>query len=362
MQISVIHPRELGEPELARWRKFQEADPEQDNPFLSAEFVQTVAELRPYVRVAVVEDGSGIGGFFPFERHRLGIGRPVAAGLTDLQGMVYAAGLELDAARLLRASRLSAWEFDHLHVGQPMFAPYHGSRHPSPVIDLDEGYDSYLAGLRRRSPTTHRMTRYKRNRLGREVGEVRHVAESSDTAALGELLRWKSAQYRRTGRADRFAHPWIVELVERLHAQRTDRFAGSLSLLYAGDEVVAGHFGLRTASQLCTWFPAYDPRFGKYSPGLLQHLGMAEDFAAMGLRFIDMGRGEKDYKESLKTRDLQVAEGRVARATPGAAAHWLVRVPPRALRNTVLATPFLRDQADRVLRTYARLTKGDQTG
>lgn len=355
MQISVIHPSELGEAELARWRKFQDADPEQDNPFLCPEFVQTVGELRPYVRVAVVEDGSGIAAFFPFEKHGLGIGRPVAAGLTDLQGMVYAAGLDLDAVRLLRAAGLSAWEFDHLHVGQPMFARYHHSRHPSPVIDLAEGYDAYLAGLRRRSPTTHRMTRYKRNRLGREVGEVRHVAESSDTAALRALLDWKSAQYRRTGRSDRFAHPWIVELVERLHAIRTDRFAGSLSLLYAGEEVVAGHFGLRTGSQLCTWFPAYDTRFGKYSPGLLQHLGMAEDFAAMGLRLIDMGRGEKDYKESLKTRDLQVAEGRVARLTPGAAAHWAIRVPPRTLRNVVLANPALRDRADWVLRTYARL-------
>lgn len=357
VQISVVRPSELGPAELARWRKFQDADPEQDNPFLSSEFVTAVAELRPQVRVAVIEDGSGVAGFFPYERHGLGIGKPVAAGLTDLQGMVYATGLELDAAWLLRATGLAAWEFDHLHVGQPMFARHHASRHPSPIIELDQGYDAYLAGLRRRSPTTHRMTRYKRNRLGREIGEVRHEAESPDTAALRELLRWKSLQYRRTGRTDRFASPWIVELVERLHAVRTEHFAGCLSLLRAGDEVVAGHFGLRTASQLCTWFPAYDTRFGKYSPGLLQHLGMVEDFAAMGLRHIDMGRGAKDYKESLKTRDLQVAEGRVARATPAAAAHWVLRVPVRRLRNAVLARPYLRDPADRMLKAYGRLVR-----
>ncbi|ADG88640.1 GNAT family N-acetyltransferase [Thermobispora bispora] len=356
MRISVVHPKDLGEPELARWREFQAADPEQDNPFLCPEFVQTVGLLRPQVRVAVIADGSGIWGFFPYERHPLGIGRPVAAGLTDLQGMVYARGLELDAVGLLRATGLAVWEFDHLHPGQPMFAPHHESRHPSPIIELAGGYDEYLATLRRKSPTTYRMTRYKRNRLGREVGEVRHVAESTDTAALRRVMHWKSQQYRRTGRMDRFAHPWIVELVERLHAIRTDRFAGSLSLLYAGDELVAGHFGLRTGSQLCTWFPAYDTRFGKYSPGLLQHLAMAQDFAAAGLRHIDMGRGPKDYKEQLKTRDLEVAEGRVARASAGAAVHWVAQVPLRRLRNAVVSTPFLRDRADRLLKVYGRLS------
>jgi hypothetical protein len=119
---------------------------------------------------------------------------------------------------------------------------------------------------------------------------------------------------------------------------------------------------LRTGSQLCTWFPAYDTAFGKYSPGLLQHLAMAQDFAAMGLRHIDMGRGEKDYKESLKTRDLEVAEGRIARMSPGAGLHWLARMPARKLRNVVLATPFLRERADRVLKTYAKLTGGRADG
>ncbi len=357
VQISVIHPSDLGEPELDRWRKFQDADPEQDNPFLSPEFVQNVGILRPYVRVAVIGDGSGIAGFFPFEKHRLGIGRPVAAGLTDLQGMVYAQGLELDAGRLLRAAGLATWEFDHLSVAQPMFAPHHAARFPSPAIDIADGFDAYLTALRRRSPKTHKMTRYQRGRLGREVGEVRHVAESADGAALRELLAWKSAQYRRTGRTDRFAHPWIVELVERLHAIRTDRFAGALSLLYAGDRLIAGHFGLRTGTRLCMWFPTYDVEYARYSPGMVMHLDIARDFAAMGLTLIDMGRGEKDYKEKLKTRDLEVAEGRVARPSPGAAVQWLARTPVRALRNTVLANPVLRDRADRVLKTYARLRR-----
>lgn len=351
----MVHPKDLGEPELARWREFQAADPEQDNPFLCPEFVQTVGLLRPQVRVAVIADGSGIWGFFPYERHPLGIGRPVAAGLTDLQGMVYARGLELDAVGLLRATGLAVWEFDHLHPGQPMFAPHHESRHPSPIIELAGGYDEYLATLRRKSPTTYRMTRYKRNRLGREVGEVRHVAESTDTAALRRVMHWKSQQYRRTGRMDRFAHPWIVELVERLHAIRTKGFAGTLSLLYAGDTLVAGHFGLRSASQLVTWFPTYNTEFGKYSPGLIQHLAMAEEGAAAGLRAIDMGRGPKAYKESLKTAEYHVAEGRVARLSPVAGVDWLLREPPRRLRNFVIAHPALAERADRVLKGIGRL-------
>nr|BFE82638.1 hypothetical protein GCM10020093_052390 [Planobispora longispora] len=39
-----------------------------------------------------------------------------------------------------------------------------------------------------------------------------------------------------------------------------------LTMVYAGDTPVAGHFGLRTADTLVGWFPAYDVEFARYSP------------------------------------------------------------------------------------------------
>ena len=99
-------------------------------------------------------------------------------------------------------------------------------------------------------------------------------------------------------------------------------------MLYADGAPVAGHLGLRQGSVIAAWFPAYDTAFRRYSPGLLQHLAMAHDAAADGVEVIDLGRGDKTYKDELKTREITVAEGRVTRAVPSAAVNWL-RAGPR---------------------------------
>ncbi|NUW42439.1 GNAT family N-acetyltransferase [Nonomuraea rhodomycinica] len=354
MRVSLAHPRELGAPELNRWRALQEAHEGFDNPFLSPEFTVTVGELRDLVRVAVIYDGADIVGFFPFERHPLGIGKPVAAGLTDAQGLVHAKDVEIDPHRLLRLCGLSVYEFDHLVSGQPMLAVRH-ERHPSPIIDLRDGYETYTAFLREHSGKTYKTTLAKQRKLEREAGAIRHDYATSDVAPLHTLIGWKAEQYRRTGRTDRFAHRWIVELVERLQATDTEHFAGVLDMVHAGDVPIAGHFGLRTRTTLVGWFPAYDTAYAKYSPGLIHHLAMAERAAESGIQVIDMGRGQKEYKDKLKNGEYEVAEGRVATAGPVAGVHWLMRVPVRKTRATVLANPVLHRTADRVLKTFGRL-------
>jgi len=361
VQVSLAHPRELGDVEVSRWRALQESDTAFDNPFLSPEFTLVVGALRDHVRVAVIHDGPEVVGFFPFERHPLGIGKPVAAGLTDAQGMVFAKDLEIDPSWLLRKCGLSVYEFDHLVAGQPLLGGRYET-YPSPVIDLSDGYEPYTEFLRANSGKTYKSTLAKERKLGREAGEVRHEFAITDLTPLHTLLAWKTDQYRRTGRTDRFSYRWIVELVERLQTTRGESFAGVLDMVYVGDRPVAGHFGLRTRTTLVGWFPAYDTAFAKYSPGLIQHLSMAEKAAAAGIKLIDMGRGDKEYKEKLKTGELSVAEGRLARPGPSAGVHWMLRVPARKARAKVLANPVLLKTADKALKTYGRLRAGRAGG
>jgi CelD/BcsL family acetyltransferase involved in cellulose biosynthesis len=354
MRVTVALPRELGNTELSRWRALQESDPAFDNPFLSPEFTVTAGELRDVVRVAVLYDGPEIVGFFPFERHPLGIGKPVAAGLTDAQGLVHAKDLEIDARRLIKDCGLAVYEFDHLVSGQPLLNDRH-ERYPSPIIDLRDGYERYTATLKEHSGKTYKTTLAKSRKLQRDAGTLRHDFAIADVGPLRTLLGWKTDQYRRTGRTDRFAHRWIVELVERLLATRSESFAGVLDMIYVDDQPVAGHFGVRTRTTLAGWFPAYDTRFAKYSPGLIHHLAMAEQAAADGIQVIDMGRGDKEYKDKLKNGELEVAEGRVATASAAAGVHWMMRVPARRTRATVMASPLLLKTADKALKTYGRL-------
>ncbi|MGW3348103.1 GNAT family N-acetyltransferase [Nonomuraea rubra] len=354
MHVTLALPRELGEPEVCRWRALQEADTAFDNPFLSPEFTLTVGELRDVVRVAVIHDGPEIVGFFPFERHPLGIGKPVAAGLTDAQGLVHAKDVRIHPQWLLKQCGLAVYEFDHLVAGQPLLGARH-ERYPSPIIDLRDGWDNYTESLRRHSGKTYKSTLAKSRKLQREAGPLRHDYATTEVEPLRTLLGWKTDQYRRTGRADRFAHPWIVELVERLLTTQSDSFAGVLDMVYVDGSPVAGHFGLRTRTTLAGWFPAYDTRFAKYSPGLIHHLAMAEQAAKSGIEVIDMGRGQKEYKDKLKNGELEVAEGRVARLGPTAGVHWVMRVPVRKTRATVMANPLLLKTADKTLKTYGRL-------
>lgn len=363
MDISVYRPGELSGADRAAWTALQstahlQGSPGLANPFLSPEFALAVGRCRRGVRIAVVREQGEPSAFFPFQRTATGVGRAVGLGISDAQGIVHRPGFTCDVQELLRACGLAVWEFDHLVQGREPFGTGAAKSFPSPVMDVDRGYETYLAELRARSPKFTRSTLAKERRLGRTASEVRYVHDERDPAVLGTLMGWKSAQYRRTGRSDRFAHEWIADLVRRLFHTRTGSFAGILSVLYADGRPITAHFGLRTERVLACWFPAYDPEYARYSPGLVLHLRMAEAAAADGVAQLDLGRGRKEYKDSLKTRDLTVSEGWVTRRHPVAVAHRARRAPARALRNAVVTRPELFEPADRLLKKIGKIRSG----
>ncbi|CAL9455719.1 GNAT family N-acetyltransferase [Streptomyces sp. enrichment culture] len=353
----MLRPEELGEGERERWRALRAAADTPRNPFMEPEFATAVGRVRPRARVAVVYEGAEPAGFLPFERGPWGQGRAIALGVSDCQGAVLAPGAVPDARELLRACSLSSFAFDNLEADQPLFVPYAAEEHTTYVIDIEKGYETYESVLRTQSPKFLKTTLAKERRLGRQAGPVRFVFDERDPAALRTLMEWKSAQYRRTGRRDRFAQEWIALLVARLAETRAAQCTGTLSVLYAGGRPVAAHFGLRSASVLACWFPAYDPGFAKYSPGLVLHLRMAEAAAAEGVGLLDMGRGRAEYKDSLKTGELAVHEGAVTRPGAGAALHWLSREPVRRAHGFVRARPRLASLASRALRGAGRLRR-----
>jgi CelD/BcsL family acetyltransferase involved in cellulose biosynthesis len=355
VQISVTRPSELGSGEIAAWRAMQRQTSSLANPFLSPEFAIAIGNFRPGVRVAVLADGPAIVGFFPFEQRRLGVGVPIGAGLTDCQGLVHTPALEWDPRELLRACNLAVWQFDRLVAGQRPFDHYVTATAPSPVIDLTDGFAAYQEKLRVKSPQFCRDLARKTRKLEREVGELRFVVDSRDIAMLRMLIGWKSDQYRQNGWVNVFDRPWVVGLIDYLFSIHSDQFVGLLSFLYAGETPVAAHFGLWSGHMLAHWYPAYNTRFGRQSPGLIQHLRMAEESAALGVQLIDMGRGAGRYKLTLKNRDLVVAEGAVARGPVVAGAHRVGNTMADWARRQVRQHPPLFRIADKLLRHYGRV-------
>ncbi|MFJ2440861.1 MULTISPECIES: GNAT family N-acetyltransferase [unclassified Streptomyces] len=393
----MVAPGELSEADAETWRALRAMSGAPDNPFMEPEFTRAVGLVRPGARVAVVQEvaqgaqevarGAVQGavqeiqgtqeaqgtrevqeiqkeepiGFFPYEKGLLGRGRAIGLGVSDCQGAVFRTGLRLSARELLQGCSLSSWEFDNLEAGQGLFVPAAAEELESPVIDLGEGYEAYEAALRVRSPKFFRTTAAKERRLGRQAGEVRFVFDERDPAALRTLMEWKSAQYRRTGRRDRFAQDWISDLVRQLARTRAPGCSGVLSVLYVADRPVAAHFGLRSRTVLSCWFPAYDPEFAKYSPGLVLHLRMAEAAAAAGIGMLDLGRGTAEYKDALKTGGLRVYEGAAARPGPRAALSWLTREPSRRAHGFVRDRPRLAGYAQRALNRVGRIRNSNSS-
>ncbi|HET7016888.1 MAG TPA: GNAT family N-acetyltransferase [Streptosporangiaceae bacterium] len=358
MEVAVVRPSELGASEVAAWHAMQDQGQEVRNPFLSPEFAQAAGQVVPSARVGVVQEAGRPAGFFAFEVGRLGSARPVGAWLSDCQGLVHSPEFQPDAGELLRGCGISAWQFDHLVSGEQPFAKYQVASARSPVIDLTEGSDVYAARLKAKSPHGNDLGR-KTRKIERELGPLRFVIDSSDPDDLRTLMGWKSEQYRRTGRNDRFDEPWIVELIDQLFSHRLadspGGFSGLLSMLYAGDTPVAGHFGLANGGVLAHWFPAYDSRYSKYSPGLLQLLEMTRRAPGLGICSIDLGKGTARYKENMKSYDLTVTEGTaIGRPVLGNAIRFR-HAPARWAAREIRDHQRVFGAADRLLKRYGQM-------
>jgi CelD/BcsL family acetyltransferase involved in cellulose biosynthesis len=176
------------------------------------------------------------------------------------------------------------------------------------------------------------------------------VTDSRDSRPLHKLVAWKSEQYRRTGVADIFRRSWMVGLLEALLADGGCHARGLLSVLYAGDQVVAAQFGLRSGSLLVGWYTGYDPRFARYSPGLIHLRHMTEQLASSGIRTISMGKGSTKYTRPLKNDDVLLAEGIVTASSVLGAVHALSDRSAGWAMRTVRKHPRLHRTTDTILR------------
>jgi CelD/BcsL family acetyltransferase involved in cellulose biosynthesis len=310
--IQLKKAADLTPAEWALWLDIQERSGVYESPYFRPEFVQTVAAVRDDVEVALIaQDGQTVG-FFPFQRGSLNLGKPVGGKLSDYHGPLVRQTAALDPVELLRGCRLASWDFDHLVTATSAFAPYVSIRDRSPGLDLAEGFAAYAQQRRAAGSEAIPKQGRKTRKLAREVGPLRFTPDADDDEAYALLKSWKSAQYLRTGLADVFSFSWTIELIARLREHRTVEFAAPLTVLRAGDKVAAVALSLRSRGVLHHWFTAYNPELSSYSPGVALLVQLAEESAGLGIRKIDLGRGDERYKWSLASSSIEVGEGAVA--------------------------------------------------
>ena len=309
MQIVVVRGADLEVSTVDRWRAIQAGNADLASACFSPEFTQVAAAVRKDARVAILEDAGRTVGYFPHHRLPMGICKPIGAGLSDFNGLIVESGVQCETSMLMKACGCRRYEFQHQLAGQEAFVECATFRGEASYMDLSKGFNAYAEDRRAHGTMQLKKVEGLARKLAREVGSLRFVADVRDEVVMNRLYELKSRQYRETGLTDIFAIPWMREFVARMFASRTGGCMGMLSALWADDELLAMHFGIRSETVLTYWFPVYDPRFARYSPGLILLLRLAEWCATQGITRIDLGKGDAFYKKRLASGGIALIEG-----------------------------------------------------
>lgn len=342
MKIHSTTVDHLSSGELAAWDTIQRDNPLLHSPYFRPEFSQAVAAVRGNAEVAVIKkDGCPLA-FFPYQRTLWNSGRPMGGQLSDFHAAIASPGVRFDPVALVRECGLRSWRFSQLVLSeQGMFAPFVWREAEAPYVDLSRGFASYVADRE----NGHRMLaryRQKKRKLEREIGPVRYVPRVKDPAVLATCIQWKAEQYRRTKIFNIFDWPWVVNLLETILECDSPGFASMLSVTYAGDEIAAINFGMRSGDVLHPWFPVYNTELAQYSPGVMHWIETMQAADNQGVRRIDLGKGSERYKRQLMSGTTRVVEGGVyRRASLGVIRRSLSNLRRRA-RSSTLCAPARR--------------------
>ncbi len=310
-RYQLISAKELDDGLLQAWRSVQATRTVFQSPYFSPEFTLAVAAVRPDVRVVIIEGDGRPVGFFPHQRSRWGRGRPVGGPLSDYHGVLIEPSADWSLPALMCAARLSVWPFDHLVGDLEQFSAYRRADSSSAQIDLSAGYPAYVQGRREAGSDYIPKTEGLARKLGREMGELRFTFHDLHDEGLTKLMAWKRQQYLRAKTTDVFGVPWTSQLLRNIAAIQTTEFAGMCSVLRVDDRIVAVHMGMRSRAVMHYWFPAYDPDLAKFSAGITLLLRMVRAAAELGIKTVDLGKGDSQYKQRLMTGAVALSEGLV---------------------------------------------------
>ncbi|SDM03075.1 GNAT family N-acetyltransferase [Aliiruegeria lutimaris] len=351
MHIETITTRDLDPDLVEKWRVLQSQSEDLASPFFSPEFALAVGRCRNDLHVGLIREGSDIIGLIPFHRRGCGRGVPVGGKLCDYQGIIGIAPPSALMGDLLRGLGLSAFDFNHALSAQPLFAENGYFSSTSPGVDLRAGYDRWKEEVNARTKALKTLAR-KERKLAREAGPLRFQVHDPSPEAWSGFQRWKRNALKRLG-VQFLADGWDKALLEDLRQQQEPSFQGRLSTLYAGDRMVAAHFGITTPRAWHWWFPSYDPDLGNLSAGLVLMRHCIEAAALEGMAELDFGRGSERYKIEFSNQARALSEGSLERVThPLGALRWLRKTAQRPTRKFLddRQVDLLRRAGNRALR------------
>ncbi len=312
--FSIKRPGELTLPERQAWVHLRSKNPALYSPYFDISYTDHVAALRSDTYVAMAQRGGQITAFLPYQSAGK-FAAPIGAPMTDYHGVIKAADEPLDAATLLQAAGLGAFNFNSLIDTPSEDAPSEPtvrSQHQAAVMDVSKGAEAWRS---ERDGSYRRSLKSLRRRIRNaesEIGPRRFVYRSKDQDIFDTLMAWKREQFTTTGKYDVLSAGWTHDLLERLWKAPERELHCELHALYFGNTLAAIDFGLTDGSTYHSWIVAYDNDVSTYSPGIQLLEGLIDEAAALGYKKIDLGAGTDGYKKNYATDTLAVKEGFIA--------------------------------------------------
>lgn len=312
MRVEIVSPKELDAELIGCWRNFQSSSAGLRTPFFSPEFTLAVGGARQDAAVAIIENDGVVQGFFPFHRCAGRVAKPIGGQIADYHGIIHAPTFVPDGPALLKACGLTAYDFNHAPLTQTALVAgcYHFSS--SPHIDLSQGYDAYAADRPKAWAEAMRHVRRRRRKIEREIGPMRFEYHSPSDDIYRSHVKMRNHLYERANVKSLLGcNSWIDRTLAAIRMTNHLHFAGLMTALYAGDRLIAAHFGMRSKDVWHWWFSSYDTELANYGPGIMLILEAARHAPTVGLSLIDFGRGDSPYKLLLSNGATRLCEGSI---------------------------------------------------
>lgn len=311
--------------ESEAWDRLLMADPDARRAFMGRSYVSTLSGLGADVLVLVGWASDRPVFFLPMQRSAglpgwFGVFEPVGGVMTDYFGVVAEPGVQIDAERLLRATRgrINLCVYSHLDETQAR----HGLRADEHRVGLrtrlQAGPPGHWEVLRQSDRKLVGDTERRERKLVAEHGVLTFEWRSSKPQEdLAWLIDAKKQQYLRT---ERKQAPLFDErnerLLQELLALRAPDCQGLLSTLKCGGRMVAAHFGLVCGEVLHVWFPVFDRAYANHSPGRMLFRHMFDAAPGHGVLLFDRGEGDTQAKRDFANESHQFGKGVWAASGP----------------------------------------------
>lgn len=341
MRVTTISIKEFSESMQQDWAGIQLLNPALAGPCFSPELYAAVGRSCPDVHVAIIHDEKKPVGFLPFLKdRRSGIAKPVP--LCDYQAIIAPEGLRLDAERILKEAGLRAWDFEHLVGFENIISKgRYLQRESSFRIDLKDGFEKYLTSSGKGGLSGSGILR-NQSYIEKIAGKIRYVPVCNDIKVLHKIIDWKSARYNK----DLSFPSWIKGALENIYYMKKEGFSGALSGLYAGDELIAAHFGMYYQGIFYYWFPAFNPDYAKHSPGNILLYHILAGLSLFKCSILDFGPGGEQYKKQFSNGSISIVRGSVELPS----AFTLSRRCKRAIKSKIRSIDWLYGGLKRLLK------------